>query len=728
MTVPSTAPDAVDEAPPAATSAASAAASSARRITRASAAGGAVGLLLFFWMVTTGTLDPLRWQAVADFYDEQAHGFLRGDLAFEDPEDLGIEGFLGRGGRTYMYQGPVPALLRLPLTALAGHRLDGRLTQLSMLAAAVVLLVFATRLHRTVRQLVRGDAPVTRAELGFVALFAFTLVGGSSFLYLASRAWVYHEALAWGAALALASIDRLVELVRRPRVVTLAWASVLVAATLQTRVSVGLGPLAGMALLTAGSVLAAVAARRRRHWPLVTWLAPGTDDAGRRPNPALFALATLLPLASYAALNYAKFEQLFGIPFWGQRFTIVDRGRQAMLAANDGTLFGLQFTPTTLLHYLRPDGLDLSRTFPFVEFPPFPGPVFGDVIFDLIDRTSGIPVALSFFAVLGAVGIGHAFRPGHWVDPRRASLRVPLLAAGAGAVTIFPFGYISNRYLGDFVPLLALAGLVGLQVVLHRWQRSPRRRWRAVGATALVVLAAWTAWVNVGLALLYQRQWSPLVDHRVLAGFIGFQNDVDRWLGGDGLAVTRIGVDDPLPDGVGRPGQLVVAGDCDGLYLSDGMSVNDMKVTPWNSVERSVEGGRRRFRVTVPRQPPGTLVPILTGGTTAEPYGLLLEYLGGDRVRFHYRALVDVDRIDRDFPVDFDEEYELDVMIDRRVNRISVRIGDTVRLESWFLDTGPWNVGANAVFPDAVPRFPGRLDPLPVETPLCDRLVGQMED
>jgi hypothetical protein len=553
-------------------------------------------------------------------------------------------------------------------------------------------------------------------------------VGGSGFTYLASRAWVYHEALAWGAALTLASIDRLVELVRRPRLSTLVWCSALVTATLLTRTSIGLGPLAGLGLVAAGAVLGATALRRHRRWSLLAWLVPGTDDPSRRPGAAVFVVALLAPLALYAAVNQAKFGRWFSIPFYGQRFTVVDPGRRAMLDSNNGTLFGLKYAPTTLLHYLRPDGLRFVGTFPFVEFPGFPGRVFGNVIFDLQDRTASVPVAQAFFALPAVVAVGHVLRPSRWSETGRSALRIPLLAAGASAAALFPFAYIANRYVGDFVPFLALGGAVGLQVVLARVPPSGRRKRRLVG-TGLVVLALWTAWVNLGLALVFQREWSSLAPPEVIAGFLGFQDDVDRALGGDGLdGVLHIGADEPLPDGVGRPGALVIAGDCEGLYLSDGMAVNGIKRSPWNGVERSVEGGHRRFEITLPPAEPGTVLPILVGGTEAAPYGIFIEYRGGDLVRFLYRGQASIDRFEVAFPVEFDEPYDLDVVTDWRANRLNVRFGDESQLETWIEDRGPWTVGRNDLFDDYEPRFVGELEARPVETPLCDRLLERLDD
>ncbi len=57
--------------------------------------------------------------------------------------------------------------------------LDGRLTQVSMLAVFVVATVFVTRLSWRIRGLVRGNVPVSRLELWAVGGYVFLIATGS---------------------------------------------------------------------------------------------------------------------------------------------------------------------------------------------------------------------------------------------------------------------------------------------------------------------------------------------------------------------------------------------------------------------------------------------------------------------------------------------------------------------------------------------------------------------
>ena len=176
-----------------------------------------------------------------------------------------------------------------------------------------------------------------------------------------------------------------------------------------------------------------------------------------------------------------------------------------------------------------------------------------------------------------------------------AALRVPVLGALAGALTILPFAYIANRYLADTVPLLVVAGLLGLQVVLRRTVDAPASRGRTFVNVGMVALLLVGLWVNLSHGLVFQRLYSPNVKDDVAAAFLDTRYDVPQSLGID--LVIPIRDDEALPLDAPR-GQLAIVGDCTALYLADGMPTNAVKPLPWNPVERSEAGGRflRRAR------------------------------------------------------------------------------------------------------------------------------------
>ncbi len=674
----------------------------------ACAGGSGIGGILFTWMLTAGSWDLFRWQKMASFYDAQAHALLNG--RWDVPQQvLGIESFTVHG-KSYLYQGPVPALLRMPIVAF-GDRLDGRLTQLSMLAAYVVIMMVVGHMSLRLRCMVRGDEPVTGVELVGLAGFMALLGGGSSLLYLASRAWVYHEALIWGVAFSIAAIDTLLGYLIKPSGRRLTLLSVLTTAALLSRASIGLGPLVALALLCGLGLLKA------RPWRSL----PRHRMAALKSTWHL-AVAPAAPLGIYALINFVKFETLFSIPFATQGFTLVDPARQQMLAANNGTLFGLKFIPTTMWHYLNPAALGFSRRFPFIDFPPIPGRVIGDVQFDLLDRTASVPASLPILCLLALVGVAVIVRvsrsdaPGY---PSIRLLRIPLIGVTAGGLTILPFGYIAHRYLADLFPLLALTSIVGFHV-LDRW-RVQRPRIGAVGLDRIVMavmavmvgLGLITFAINLSLALVFQRAFSSDVPPSRVAGLVGFQEDLDGWMGRrlGGFRPPSVQVHDELPS-TGASGTLVVVGDCEGLYLNDGMIVNSVKRTPWVPVERTAATGLHRAMARFNRRPTGATEVVVNFRDGSAEAAVTATHVDAGHLRFALSGSSRFGFEARMLPVPFDPDhtYVLEVVADPRLSSLIVRLDDRIVLETFY-----WYEGDGL-------SFPSRFRELPVRAELCQKV------
>jgi hypothetical protein len=698
-----------------------------RRFLKASLIGAVMGVTLFVGVLTRGTGDLLEWQRDSSFYDAQAHAWLDGHWHI-DPAVLGIERFEARG-HSYMYQGPVPALLRLPVAAVT-DRFDGRLTGASMLAALLVAAAFVVRLHWRVRSAVRGPAEVRGGEAAAIAVATFAATGGSVLLFIASRAWVYHEAIMWGAALTLGGLEALVACAQRPTRARIAGAALLGALAVSSRASVGIGVVAGLGLLTLGQALQLWRSRRApsdavgaRLLHRLRWLGPGADEHGRHHVVAL-ASATIVPVAAYAAVNWIKFRSLFTVPFDSQGISLVDPVRQHFLAQNRGTFFGLQFVPTTLVQYLRPDALRPSAAFPFVDFAS-PLSSIGHVTFDLIDWSGSLPTtlpALMLASLVGgwAVARGRVRIPadGDVIERDLTPLRVPALAGLAAGLTILPFGYIAQRYLADLVPLTVLLGLVGLHVLWARLS-SGRRAAAAVGLLAVAVLAG--TWVNLSTGLLYQRLYSPNVAPPVMAAFLDTRYDVAQSLGLDPSIPLRSGA--RLPAG-GSRGDLFVIGDCDALYLNDGVRVDAIHSSPWNPVERGRRAGHFVLDVKVPSLAPGERQPLLSIDTGDDHPGLIwLEGVdGGYALAFGGAGFAA-----RSGPLDpqGDRAHRMELTVDVRLRQVAATVDGRAAFSSILGDglEPTFTLGRNTVGDAAVDdAFSGRIDVHPDRTPVCHEL------
>ncbi len=688
---------------------------------RAGLAGAVPALLLQFWMLTAGTWNLFRWDRSADFYDAQARSLLDGVLAM-DPRLLGIEAFR-RGENAYMYQGPVPAFYRVPIVALT-DRFDGRLGAASMLVGLIVFLVVLLGVGWRLRCMVLDRAEVTRGEQAQVAVLIFVLVGGSSLLYASSRSWVYHEAIVWGVAYTMASFSCLLLWLQYGARRFLVWASVMAALAMQTRASVGGGALAGLGIvlgcLVAGWIAArwggtnrAAAAMKRLDW---------IPERPGAPRPGLWLTgAILVPLGAYAVINYIKFHQLFSVPFEQQQFTLQDPQRQAMLAANGGSLFNWKFLPTNLVQYWRPDMLSISGRWPFISFPQREVWLIGDPFYDLLDLTAGIPATMPLLVGLGIVGTVAIVR-GSAGDLR--ALRPILLACVAGTLAVLNIGYIANRYQSDFLPLLAIPALVGAPLSLA-WVRRHTPAIRSIVTALAVGAAVFTVLANLALGYIFQRAYAPVTPPAQIAGFVRTQLTVDGWFGDGRLPNVRQG--SSLPEG-GDYGDIFIVGDCDAVYWSDGMVTNAVKLSNWNGVERAE--GQGAFEATVRFAEPAEeqLQPLLNivGGSGEVSVFVLIDPIT-DLMSFGYLS-PDIEWRGSTVELPFDQDLPMRMVLDPRVRIFELYIDGRLVLATGHDGGTEITEGDGSRHTKAmVDRFGGVITPDPIELSVCPDLLRSVE-
>lgn len=686
---------------------------------RAWAAGLVPATLLYTWMVTGGTWRLFDRHPTAGFYDGQAHALLEGRLDLP-AELLGIEGFAS-GGRHYMYQGPFPALLRIPVAAVTDS-FDGRLAGLSMLLAFFVTAAASCALVWQVRCLVRAGAPIRRAEAMATAGFSFVVTGGSVLLVEASQVSVYHESAMWGIALCTATLAALLRHLCEPGRRTLLLTSALATATMWSRASLGLGAVGALGLLFVGELLA-WKAPDGRPWlgGLARQLRPVRTPSGRAVLGAL--AACLVPVLLYAGINQAKFGSAISVPWTDQVFTDVSSPRREFLEANDGTFFGLQFVPTSALSYLRPDAFAVERQFPWVGYRT--GSIgsstgLGGVRFDKIDATSSIPVAYPLLGLLAMAGILAIARPRR----DRTGVRLlagPLLGASAGAATIFVFGFIAHRYLGDVLPALVVAGGVGFVSVsggIGRLRPGTRR----IVIASLVLIGAAGAWTTFAQALWYQRVYASPGSEAATADFYDDRDALPSLPVGRGTVVRR---GEALPER-GAPGELFVLGECDGLYVSDGATVDELSHTNWKPVVRTPAVGAHDLEVSFDDAPDGTRDPLLVapGSDGARDSGTVIsvEHLAGDRIQLHTSApgsdgsgpIVDIEP---------GRSYRMQASADPHTDFTLVVLDGERVLSAFYPSPSAPVLGRNTIDDSTQTRFGGTLRERPSKRDDCESIV-----
>jgi hypothetical protein len=534
----------------------------------------AVTAVPFVWLLWSdwGPPNPLRTTAYENnFYDLQTRAMLHGHLSLANGA-IGLEGFI-HDGRTYTYFGLFPSIIRMPILLFTSS-LDGKLTAPFLLIAWLLTGLFASLLLWRVRFFVRGDAAMGRAEATAFGILLATLMGGTIWMLLATIPYVFNEDIAWSICLTVGSLFALLGVIERPSWGRIIASGVLILCANLDRATTGWACVVAAGLIAIWFLLGRGGEENRRwFWPV---LASG-----------------LIPLVVGSAVNYYKFGVLFGVSNYEQVWTHVNAYRRRFLAANHNAEEGIIFVPTNLLTYLRPDGLSLSSTFPYVTLPTNPPTAVGGVLFDRLYRTASLPASSPLLFLLGLWGLVTAFRPKPIGQVART--RLLLLAAGGAGASLMLWGYIAPRYLGDFVPFLMLAGAVATADIFRRLESRPR--WLRLGTVgAIGVMALFSITANIGMAVVPNEESSAtqllnyVTTQKTLSDLTGhpLRSDVVR---GNSLPAWA------------PAGRLFVAGRCNALYVSNGENYSTVPMqqydrTTWMTVQLG-PAFQHAFRLTV---------------------------------------------------------------------------------------------------------------------------------
>jgi hypothetical protein len=498
----------------------------------------------------------------SNFFDLQARALIDGHL-YVPQGSLGIEGFV-RHGHTYMYFGPFPALLRIPVLLLTND-FNGKMSLVSMGIAWIVFAVMAARLTWLVRDCLYGERPVGWFDGLLAGIFLAAVTGGTVLTFDASLPWVYHEVYLWSTALVVSSMYWMVRLALEPTPYVLRWLLVVSTCAVLTRTPAGWGVCIG--------VLA-----------LGLWMRYGRSQEQRRLVARWVLVVGGLPLAIGIALNMAKFGNVLLFPLHDQVWTQVNEHRRDALKINGGSITGLQFFTTSLVNYFNPGGIRFVDYFPWITLPPENARAYGGAFIDQSYRTGSVSAFSTLLLMLSLVSVPVLLRRGRGL--KLQALRAPALAAFLMTGGVMAYGYVAYRYTSEFVPALVLGGSIGLWFVAARISHAGRLarwvRWPTVALMAGFTGFAILANMAVGFATAAETyRGAPL------QRYVAMQ--LDSGGGFPGL-VTR---SDALPPDQPGTDQLHIRGDCDGLYLNTGDAYERWVLVEGRSHVVQVEFDRR---------------------------------------------------------------------------------------------------------------------------------------
>lgn len=637
-----------------------------RSYQRACLAGYVPAFGLYLVLVAGGRASLTYSEPASSFYGAQARAWLEGRWNVP-PGVLGPEA-ITRGTDAYGYFGPFPALLRLPVMAIDAE-MQGRLGGLSLIGASIVFALACSRLLWLVgpwRGI--GGQPLRTRDAAIVGLWSATALVGSTWLFLGSRTFMYHESIAWAVALSVAGITVLLTLLESWNRPTVGLLFVVLAAAVHSRAATSSGLLLAIGVAAATLFL-------RKKWS----------------RSALLVGLAVAVVASFSAVNVAKFGHPIAVP-WEQHAGIsADPKRLARL--DRFGLFGLRYIPTTLVQYTRPDGLGYLDVAPWLTFPNRPPAIVGNAPLDGVEHASSITASMPAITALAVIGTAVAVRRRREIS----DVSLVVLPLFAGWLPTLASAGVTHRYVADLLPPLLATSAVGAAWVANR----PGRRIRSL-VLMIGVLAGWSIIANSSLALLYQRAYSNGIDRDVRAHFVSVQRDLRTVLGGR-FPVITVPLGAPLPPM--RAGQFAIVGDCDGLYLFNGQRLEP--------VERSAPTGELRVDLRLVPQPPGTLEPLLSIGRYEAADLLIVKHVAPGRavLAFDHWGSPLVEGVD--FSFEAGEPMVIDVVFDPLVGEVRARSGQKELLSLtpvFYSHPGaPLLLGSNEVSPTVAARFAGAI-------------------
>ena len=439
---------------------------------------------VYAWLITQGGGSWSAQEVHGAAYDSLALHMLEGSIAV-DPAALGNEAWLVNG-QTYMYFGPLPALLRVAVLWL-WPQWQGCLSRFSCWLAVVVALGGMSRMCRWALA-----NRVARSGTGAGALYGSSMVAlamGSPLTVVGSLANLYQEAIVWGLAAAMWGLYFALRALHDPRE--------------QHRALFGLSVAAGAALLarvTFGTPIYALLVLCTLHW---------FSHLPRPQRRAALVTAAKVMAPAFAAgcmqlaYNAARFGSVFNVADFS-----VYRGAKPV-----GLPWPIHVlrVPSSVVAYFGVWPENFSSHAPFVLFVdklPLEPVYFHRRTTPLLSPLLSAPyLSISMTAGLKVL----------WQSPRRGWLAAATVPLVIQLVLIMGYYWLGYRYMAELLPLL-----VWLHALfLTRAPPAVLRVWLPLVAVAVLV----TALASVDF---HHRWWTYSRTHKNAAGHL--IKRMDAWV------------------------------------------------------------------------------------------------------------------------------------------------------------------------------------------------------
>ncbi len=366
-------------------------------------------------------------------FDSLAVGMLDG-RSDVDPKSIKGEAFR-IGGKTYMYFGPFPAILRIVLHQIWPKEY-GKFSRFSVLLASILaMFYFMSICLESCRVNGRIVGWIRRIFVGALVL-GFVL--GTPLLFIASAPLIYHESMIWGVAWTIVFISyfqRFLDPVRYSLSGSMVGMSISAGLAILSRVTFGLPCIMIFTIIALRQLYVEL---KNKTWKIRL---PKVQSA------ALIGLPLILCLALQSWYNYSRFGSM--LTFIDMRYYSSNSSARSVKPLVE---FDVERIPVAVRNYFTPRTEHITSNFPYFTLAQVKH--YGDKRFELqkykewtLPLGIGSAWLLAFF--VGALVMLCRRRP--------SLLHLAIIAFVGQAVLILSYFFITQRYSAEFLPLAVVS-------------------------------------------------------------------------------------------------------------------------------------------------------------------------------------------------------------------------------------------------------------------------------
>jgi len=431
-----------------------------RILTHRNLLGIGTAIIAAYEVLTQGQKGEIR-----TFYSAQAYSMLSGDFNVSS-SSLPGECYVSNN-KCFGYFGITPSLLRIPLLILFPNK---NFTSVALIVAISIGIFLSFLVADQIINILKDNSRVIRENCGKrIQIMIYYLIGpGSLFLQLTrpSGQW---EAIAWSATFCLAGISLILGWSIKRRKIYLIFSILFFTLGANSRITIAVFALTFILSLS-----------------LISHKSFSQFD---RIEKSALTVMGILPIVTSLFILWLKFGTVF------PNLTLHEQVPEAahwakILEVNGGKTVGLGFIPTNLLTYFRPDSMVFQKSWELVSLRPnfFPvqsiPPIRAGGMYNepTVSMTNIVPIAYMmvfyFFRQICSIFRSPLKAIKH-VSSLSRELQILWCLSFASLTQLlitFTFVTSSNRYLGDFIPLVVVIGTIASVLMIVQLFSTGRNR------------------------------------------------------------------------------------------------------------------------------------------------------------------------------------------------------------------------------------------------------------